>query len=52
MAPMSWLALFLLFSLALFLFTIFNYPLMPLADTSSNKNSNDKLLSPPLNWKW
>nr|YP_010261349.1 ATP synthase F0 subunit 8 [Leptophlebia marginata]YP_010261362.1 ATP synthase F0 subunit 8 [Leptophlebia vespertina]UIB40256.1 ATP synthase F0 subunit 8 [Leptophlebia marginata]UIB40269.1 ATP synthase F0 subunit 8 [Leptophlebia vespertina] len=50
MAPLSWLLLFMLFSLTLILFNLMNYFVYQhAAPTSSSVKSN---LTNPLNWKW
>nr|UXG19019.1 ATP synthase F0 subunit 8 [Mesembrius sp.] len=49
MAPISWLSLFLLFSLIFMLFNMVNYfiyvPSMP-------KSSSYKITTNSMNWKW
>nr|YP_010415122.1 ATP synthase F0 subunit 8 [Sphegina orientalis]URX52606.1 ATP synthase F0 subunit 8 [Sphegina orientalis] len=50
MAPISWLSLFLLFSLIFILFNMVNYfiytPLAPKSKSLTKKTTNS------LNWKW
>nr|YP_010397541.1 ATP synthase F0 subunit 8 [Boreoheptagyia brevitarsis]UQJ73450.1 ATP synthase F0 subunit 8 [Boreoheptagyia brevitarsis] len=51
MAPISWLTLFILFSLTLILFNILNY----YCSLPKNLNSSEKISSfktSSLNWKW
>nr|YP_010883362.1 ATP synthase F0 subunit 8 [Rhingia binotata]WIF29688.1 ATP synthase F0 subunit 8 [Rhingia binotata] len=50
MAPISWLSLFLLFSLIFMLFNMMNY-FIYLPTTSKNKSLN-KILTNSMNWKW
>nr|UQJ73489.1 ATP synthase F0 subunit 8 [Diamesa sp. 11XL] len=51
MAPISWLVLFLVFSLTLILFNVLNYycVLPKTLNASEKKNS---FLTAALNWKW
>nr|YP_009349899.1 ATP synthase F0 subunit 8 [Pseudorhynchus acuminatus]AQM40073.1 ATP synthase F0 subunit 8 [Pseudorhynchus acuminatus] len=50
MAPMSWLILFMMFSLSLMLFTTMNYPHSPFADSTTSASKTMTSLS--LFWKW
>nr|YP_010249752.1 ATP synthase F0 subunit 8 [Clinotanypus yani]QTT60883.1 ATP synthase F0 subunit 8 [Clinotanypus yani] len=51
MAPISWLILFIIFSVTLILFNILNYYcVLPKKSTSTEKTSDFK--SNSLNWKW
>nr|QHD47849.1 ATP synthase F0 subunit 8 [Calineuria stigmatica] len=50
MAPISWLALFIMFSLTLLLFNFVNYfSFLPQAPTSQQGAA---IPQTPLNWKW
>nr|YP_009349769.1 ATP synthase F0 subunit 8 [Pseudokuzicus pieli]AQM39814.1 ATP synthase F0 subunit 8 [Pseudokuzicus pieli] len=51
MAPMSWLFLFSMFSIALILFTIINYFFLIYQPISSYKEQKN-LSQISLNWKW
>nr|YP_010572547.1 ATP synthase F0 subunit 8 [Grigoriora cheni]UZH35912.1 ATP synthase F0 subunit 8 [Grigoriora cheni] len=51
MAPMSWLFLFSMFSIALILFTIINYFFTIYQPISSSKETSS-LPQISLNWKW
>nr|YP_010835953.1 ATP synthase F0 subunit 8 [Rhopalopsole subnigra]WGC89472.1 ATP synthase F0 subunit 8 [Rhopalopsole subnigra] len=49
MAPISWLTLFIMFSLILLIFNFVNYFIfLPTAP----KSSHTQILSPTMNWKW
>nr|YP_009349756.1 ATP synthase F0 subunit 8 [Decma fissa]AQM39788.1 ATP synthase F0 subunit 8 [Decma fissa] len=50
MAPMSWLFLFSMFSIALILFTIINYFFTIYQPISSSEETSLPKIS--LNWKW
>nr|YP_010883672.1 ATP synthase F0 subunit 8 [Simulium jisigouense]WIV81712.1 ATP synthase F0 subunit 8 [Simulium jisigouense] len=53
MAPISWLSLFILFTIIFFLFNIMNYfcvVFTPSLDKSEDKTT--QLTPPSLNWKW
>nr|YP_010385051.1 ATP synthase F0 subunit 8 [Tropidia scita]UPL65061.1 ATP synthase F0 subunit 8 [Tropidia scita] len=50
MAPISWLSLFLLFSMIFILFNVMNY-FIYLPPTPSFKSS-DKISVNSMNWKW
>nr|QLY89970.1 ATP synthase F0 subunit 8 [Sympycnus pulicarius] len=50
MAPLSWLSLYMIFSITLILFCIMNYYIFipsPLTKTSSKKSSSNNF-----HWKW
>uniref|UniRef100_UPI00315D759F ATP synthase F0 subunit 8 n=1 Tax=Paraclius curvispinus TaxID=3133235 RepID=UPI00315D759F len=50
MAPLSWLSLYLVFSITLILFCIMNYYIfMPQVPS---KSSSKKMVKNSLNWKW
>nr|YP_009171542.1 ATP synthase F0 subunit 8 [Henicus brevimucronatus]AJW76397.1 ATP synthase F0 subunit 8 [Henicus brevimucronatus] len=49
MAPISWLTLFLMFSITLILFSTLNYFLM---SSKSPSILDKKILSQSFNWKW
>nr|WJW73700.1 ATP synthase F0 subunit 8 [Lindneromyia sp.] len=51
MAPLQWLSLFIVFSIAFILFNIFNYYIYsPQSPKTSLLKTNNK--SNSLNWKW
>nr|UJG45569.1 ATP synthase F0 subunit 8 [Caenis horaria] len=51
MAPISWLTLFLLFSILYLLYAILNYfSAVPCPQETSVSSSN--LVTTPYNWKW
>nr|QHN56407.1 ATP synthase F0 subunit 8 [Megaselia spiracularis] len=50
MAPISWLFLFLIFSITFILFNILNYYIFLYPSSSENQISKKSLKS--LNWKW
>uniref|UniRef100_UPI0030FE148B ATP synthase F0 subunit 8 n=1 Tax=Prodasineura croconota TaxID=1407214 RepID=UPI0030FE148B len=50
MAPMSWLTLFVLFSMALMMFSIMNY-YSYLPKTKETEDSSN-LITNKMNWKW
>nr|YP_010385103.1 ATP synthase F0 subunit 8 [Dolichopus ungulatus]UPL65113.1 ATP synthase F0 subunit 8 [Dolichopus ungulatus] len=50
MAPLSWLSLYMVFSISLILFCMMNYYIfIPMAP---QKSKLEKLMSNSLNWKW
>nr|YP_010432673.1 ATP synthase F0 subunit 8 [Gymnopternus congruens]USW06223.1 ATP synthase F0 subunit 8 [Gymnopternus congruens] len=50
MAPLSWLSLYIMFSITLMLFCVMNYYIfMPQAP---KKSKSEKMTSNSLNWKW
>nr|YP_009349847.1 ATP synthase F0 subunit 8 [Conocephalus melaenus]AQM39983.1 ATP synthase F0 subunit 8 [Conocephalus melaenus]ATL57808.1 ATP synthase F0 subunit 8 [Conocephalus melaenus] len=49
MAPMSWLSLFLMFSLALMLFSVLKFYMISINSEIIKKTSKT---SSTLNWKW
>uniref|UniRef100_A0AAU7YTX6 ATP synthase complex subunit 8 n=1 Tax=Conchapelopia togamaculosa TaxID=3154050 RepID=A0AAU7YTX6_9DIPT len=51
MAPISWLILFIVFTITLILFNIFNYYSM-LPKTPESLQQNNNFTSNSLNWKW
>nr|QTT60870.1 ATP synthase F0 subunit 8 [Potthastia sp. XL1561] len=51
MAPISWLILFLFFSITLILFNILNYYCFSYKNVLSSENKNSLNLQ-SLNWKW
>nr|YP_010397515.1 ATP synthase F0 subunit 8 [Sympotthastia takatensis]UQJ73385.1 ATP synthase F0 subunit 8 [Sympotthastia takatensis] len=51
MAPISWLVLFLVFSVTLILFNILNY-YCTLPKNLSTSEKETSFNSPSLNWKW
>nr|YP_010335515.1 ATP synthase F0 subunit 8 [Hexagenia rigida]UNH92446.1 ATP synthase F0 subunit 8 [Hexagenia rigida] len=51
MAPISWLTLFLVFSLTLILFGILNYYLFT-PNSPSSLNEKTQIKTNPLNWPW
>nr|UQJ73528.1 ATP synthase F0 subunit 8 [Diamesa sp. 3XL] len=51
MAPISWLVLFLVFSITLILFNVMNYYCVLPKNLSTSEKKNSFLTS-PLNWKW
>nr|YP_010397593.1 ATP synthase F0 subunit 8 [Boreoheptagyia zhengi]UQJ73671.1 ATP synthase F0 subunit 8 [Boreoheptagyia zhengi] len=52
MAPISWLILFILFSLTLILFNILNYYCSLPKNLSSSEPSSLMNSSNSMNWKW
>nr|UJG45517.1 ATP synthase F0 subunit 8 [Nemopoda nitidula] len=50
MAPISWLSLFIMFSVTFLLFNIMNY--YSFLPTSPKFNESSKISTSPLNWKW
>nr|YP_010397580.1 ATP synthase F0 subunit 8 [Potthastia gaedii]UQJ73619.1 ATP synthase F0 subunit 8 [Potthastia gaedii] len=52
MAPISWLVLFLVFTLTLILFNILNYYCSLPKNLENLESSNNKNLNSSLNWKW
>nr|QBF44158.1 ATP synthase F0 subunit 8 [Simulium quinquestriatum] len=53
MAPISWLSLFILFSMIFMLFNIMNYFCIVFAPSMNMEDSKTSQLTPPsLNWKW
>nr|YP_009687558.1 ATP synthase F0 subunit 8 [Limonia phragmitidis]QDX14940.1 ATP synthase F0 subunit 8 [Limonia phragmitidis] len=51
MAPISWLSLFLIFSITLMIFCTLNYfSFTP--NTPKKSNSNNLINTNSLNWKW
>nr|YP_010397554.1 ATP synthase F0 subunit 8 [Boreoheptagyia kurobebrevis]UQJ73463.1 ATP synthase F0 subunit 8 [Boreoheptagyia kurobebrevis] len=52
MAPISWLVLFLLFSLTLILFNILNYYCVLPKTLGINEKKNSSKIFSSLNWKW
>nr|YP_010895317.1 ATP synthase F0 subunit 8 [Victoriana melanorrhina]WJW73908.1 ATP synthase F0 subunit 8 [Victoriana melanorrhina] len=51
MAPISWLSLFMFFSMIFILFNMMNYFIYIPMTHKSNKNLN-KINSNSMNWKW
>nr|UJG45413.1 ATP synthase F0 subunit 8 [Rhithrogena germanica] len=49
MAPLSWLTLFIVFSLTLILFNLVNYFLF---NPSAPTGSSSDFKTTPFNWKW
>uniref|UniRef100_UPI00315CECAF ATP synthase F0 subunit 8 n=1 Tax=Simulium guiyangense TaxID=3123427 RepID=UPI00315CECAF len=53
MAPLSWLSLFILFTIIFMLFNIMNYFCVVLTPASTQDGEDSAQLTPPsLNWKW
>nr|QLY90243.1 ATP synthase F0 subunit 8 [Simulium lundstromi] len=53
MAPISWLTLFILFTVIFILFNIMNYFCVVFTPSSDSKGDETTKLTPPtLNWKW
>nr|YP_009240889.1 ATP synthase F0 subunit 8 [Simulium aureohirtum]AKN23376.1 ATP synthase F0 subunit 8 [Simulium aureohirtum] len=53
MAPISWLTLFILFTVIFILFNIMNYFCIVFTPSSDSKKEGKTQLTPPsLNWKW
>nr|YP_009919081.1 ATP synthase F0 subunit 8 [Simulium noelleri]QMP96674.1 ATP synthase F0 subunit 8 [Simulium noelleri] len=53
MAPISWLSLFILFTIIFMLFNIMNYFCVTFTPSSSKSSEAPTQLTPPsLNWKW
>nr|UOU85100.1 ATP synthase F0 subunit 8 [Simulium erythrocephalum] len=53
MAPISWLTLFILFTIIFMLFNIMNYFCVVFTPNTSKESEKTPQLSPPsLNWKW
>nr|UOU84892.1 ATP synthase F0 subunit 8 [Themira lucida] len=50
MAPISWLSLFIMFSITFLLFNILNY--YSFLPTSPKQSESSKIHSSPFNWKW
>nr|YP_009756875.1 ATP synthase F0 subunit 8 [Tephritis femoralis]QIK50379.1 ATP synthase F0 subunit 8 [Tephritis femoralis] len=50
MAPISWLTLFIIFSITLILYSIMNYYLI--IYQTPKFNFKNKLIKNSLNWKW
>nr|UQJ73321.1 ATP synthase F0 subunit 8 [Potthastia sp. 2XL] len=51
MAPISWLILFMVFSITLILFNILNYYCIAPKTLMSSENKNN-FNTQPFNWKW
>nr|YP_010161937.1 ATP synthase F0 subunit 8 [Tachycines zorzini]QRI61339.1 ATP synthase F0 subunit 8 [Tachycines zorzini] len=49
MAPISWLVLFIMFSMSLIMFCSMNYFIMSLPTPSSSKSN---IIKKSMNWKW
>nr|QWT71662.1 ATP synthase F0 subunit 8 [Simuliidae sp. Cyprus 2] len=53
MAPISWLTLFILFTVIFMLFNIMNYFCVVFTASGDSKDEKSSQLTPPsLNWKW
>nr|YP_010191935.1 ATP synthase F0 subunit 8 [Tanypus punctipennis]QZM06604.1 ATP synthase F0 subunit 8 [Tanypus punctipennis] len=53
MAPISWLILFMVFSMTLVLFNILNYySFLPKTPTTSDEKTKNNIKLNSLNWKW
>nr|YP_009544254.1 ATP synthase F0 subunit 8 [Simulium maculatum]AYO45662.1 ATP synthase F0 subunit 8 [Simulium maculatum] len=52
MAPISWLTLFILFTIIFMLFNIMNYFCIVFTPTSKESETTSQLTPPSLNWKW
>nr|UPY81529.1 ATP synthase F0 subunit 8 [Exhyalanthrax sp.] len=50
MAPISWLLLFIMFTMALILFCMMNY--FNYLPTSPKSTSTEKIKTNQMNWKW
>nr|WKU83763.1 ATP synthase F0 subunit 8 [Argyra sp.] len=50
MAPISWLTLYILFTITLIMFCILNY--YSFSPSINKKSLNKSNISLPLNWKW
>nr|YP_010999349.1 ATP synthase F0 subunit 8 [Cricotopus triannulatus]WPM93195.1 ATP synthase F0 subunit 8 [Cricotopus triannulatus] len=52
MAPISWLILFIIFSLTFLLFNVVNYFCFNYNKSMTSKNYNQKYMTTNFNWKW
>nr|UOU85139.1 ATP synthase F0 subunit 8 [Tipula paludosa] len=50
MAPISWLLLFIIFSMTLIIFNTLNY--FSFLPSTPKKSQTQKMNNLPLNWKW